>query len=87
MGDNAAEICQGFAVAMKLALIYCFSSPRIHLYNVRLTFVRGNLQKRTKRSGATKAEFDDTIGIHPTAAEELCTMRTPSYKIVNGTKL
>ncbi|MCO4773888.1 MAG: glutathione-disulfide reductase [Deltaproteobacteria bacterium] len=27
--------------------------------------------------GATKAQFDATIGIHPTAAEELVTMRTP----------
>ncbi len=26
--------------------------------------------------GATKADFDRTIGIHPTAAEELVTMRT-----------
>jgi glutathione reductase (NADPH) len=25
--------------------------------------------------GATKAQFDATIGIHPTAAEELVTMR------------
>jgi glutathione reductase (NADPH) len=28
------------------------------------------------RCGATKADFDRTIGIHPTAAEELVTMRT-----------
>ncbi len=27
--------------------------------------------------GATKAQFDATVGIHPTAAEELVTMRTP----------
>ncbi|MBJ9590135.1 glutathione-disulfide reductase [Burkholderia seminalis] len=27
------------------------------------------------RAGATKAQFDDTIGIHPTAAEEFATMR------------
>ena len=26
--------------------------------------------------GATKAQFDQTIGIHPTAAEEFVTMRT-----------
>jgi glutathione reductase (NADPH) len=24
----------------------------------------------------TKADFDSTIGVHPTAAEEFCTMRT-----------
>lgn len=29
-------------------------------------------------AGATKADFDRTIGIHPTAAEEFVTMRTPS---------
>ena len=27
--------------------------------------------------GATKAYFDRTIAVHPTAAEELVTMRTP----------
>ena len=29
------------------------------------------------KAGATKAVFDSTIGIHPTAAEEFVTMRTP----------
>lgn len=29
------------------------------------------------KAGATKADFDATIGIHPTAAEEWVTMRTP----------
>lgn len=29
-------------------------------------------------AGATKAQFDATIGIHPTAAEEWVTMRTPA---------
>jgi glutathione reductase (NADPH) len=29
------------------------------------------------RAGATKAVFDSTIGIHPTAAEEFVTMREP----------
>ena len=45
IGDEAGEIIQGFAVALK--------------------------------AGATKSVFDDTIGIHPTAAEEFVTMRTP----------
>ncbi|MDT8321268.1 MAG: glutathione-disulfide reductase [Xanthomonadales bacterium] len=45
VGLDAAEIVQGFAVAVK--------------------------------SGLTKEQFDATIGIHPTAAEELVTMRTP----------
>ncbi len=33
------------------------------------------------KCGATKAQFDATIGIHPTAAEELVTMREPSRRI------
>jgi glutathione reductase (NADPH) len=45
LGMDAAEIVQGFAVAVK--------------------------------SGLTKSQFDATIGIHPTAAEELVTMRHP----------
>jgi glutathione reductase (NADPH) len=43
VGNEAGEIVQGFAVAVKM--------------------------------GATKAQFDATLGIHPTAAEELVTMR------------
>ncbi|MCP5412249.1 MAG: glutathione-disulfide reductase [Alphaproteobacteria bacterium] len=33
----------------------------------------------TLRMGATKKDFDRTIALHPTAAEELVTMRTKSY--------
>lgn len=44
VGEDAGEIVQGLAIAMK--------------------------------AGATKAHFDQTIGIHPTAAEEFVTMRT-----------
>ena len=29
------------------------------------------------KAGATKADFDRTTGIHPSAAEEFVTMRTP----------
>ena len=29
------------------------------------------------KAGATKSDFDATIGIHPTAAEEFVTMREP----------
>jgi glutathione reductase (NADPH) len=43
IGDNADEMLQGFAVAVKM--------------------------------GATKADFDNTIAIHPTSAEELVTMK------------
>jgi len=45
VGDDAGEIIQGFAVALKC--------------------------------GATKAQFDATLGIHPTSAEEFVTMRDP----------
>ena len=44
VGDDAAELVQGLAVAVK--------------------------------AGATKAQFDATVGIHPTAGEEFVTMRT-----------
>jgi glutathione reductase (NADPH) len=30
------------------------------------------------KAGATKAMFDATLGIHPTAAEEFVTMRVPT---------
>ena len=43
VGDDAAEIIQGVAIAIK--------------------------------TGATKADFDATVGIHPSAAEEFVTMR------------
>ncbi|PQP96767.1 glutathione reductase chloroplastic [Prunus yedoensis var. nudiflora] len=33
------------------------------------------------KAGLTKADLDATIGIHPTAAEEFVTMRTPTRKI------
>ena len=36
------------------------------------------------RMGATKADFDSTIALHPTAAEELVTMRTKSYSKAPG---
>lgn len=45
VGDHAAEIIQGLAVALTC--------------------------------GATKGQFDATLGIHPSAAEEFVTMRTP----------
>ena len=35
------------------------------------------------KAGATKSDFDRTIGIHPTAAEEFVTMRKPT-RIVGG---
>ncbi len=37
------------------------------------------------KAGATKADFDNTIGIHPTAAEEFVTMRAPWTPAVTTT--
>ncbi|XP_071738206.1 glutathione reductase, chloroplastic-like isoform X1 [Rutidosis leptorrhynchoides] len=37
------------------------------------------------KAGLTKAQFDSTIGVHPTSAEEFVTMRTPTRKIRNST--
>ncbi|KAH7863206.1 hypothetical protein Vadar_014725 [Vaccinium darrowii] len=36
------------------------------------------------KAGLTKDDFDVTVGIHPTAAEEFVTMRTPTRKIRSG---
>uniref|UniRef100_A0A1J3EVF0 Glutathione reductase n=1 Tax=Noccaea caerulescens TaxID=107243 RepID=A0A1J3EVF0_NOCCA len=33
------------------------------------------------KAGLTKADFDATVGVHPTAAEEFVTMRSPTRKI------
>lgn len=39
------------------------------------------------RMGATKADFDRAIAIHPTAAEELVTFKSPSYVYRDGKKV
>lgn len=36
------------------------------------------------KMGATKADFDATIAVHPTAAEEFVTLRTPAETVRNG---
>ncbi len=48
VGEEAGEVIQGIAVAIK--------------------------------AGLTKADFDATVGIHPTGAEEFVTMRTPTRR-------
>jgi glutathione reductase (NADPH) len=37
--------------------------------------------------GATKADFDRAIAMHPTAGEELVTFKSPSYRYRNGAKV
>lgn len=39
------------------------------------------------KSCATKTEFDRTMAVHPTAAEELVTMYQPSYQIADGKRV
>lgn len=36
------------------------------------------------KMGATKEDFDRTMAVHPTAAEELVTMYQPSYRVIDG---
>ncbi len=36
------------------------------------------------KMGCTKADFDETMALHPSAAEELVTMYEPSYTVENG---
>jgi pyruvate/2-oxoglutarate dehydrogenase complex dihydrolipoamide dehydrogenase (E3) component len=49
IGDNADEMLQGFAVAVKM--------------------------------GATKADFDSTVAIHPTSSEELVTLKVADREV------
>ena len=39
------------------------------------------------KAGCTKEDFDRTMAVHPTAAEELVTMYTPSYRVRNGERV
>ena len=39
------------------------------------------------KAGVTKDDFDRTMAVHPTAAEELVTMYEPSYRIRNGERV
>nr|MCU0790886.1 FAD-dependent oxidoreductase [Nitratireductor sp.] len=39
------------------------------------------------KMGATKADFDRTMALHPSAAEELVTLYTPSYRVKGGERV
>jgi glutathione reductase (NADPH) len=41
----------------------------------------------TLKAGCTKDDFDRTMAVHPTAAEELVTMYQPTYRIRNGERV
>ncbi|MCJ8506853.1 glutathione-disulfide reductase [Rhizobium lemnae] len=39
------------------------------------------------KAGVTKGDFDRTMAVHPTAAEELVTMYKPSYRVKGGERI
>jgi glutathione reductase (NADPH) len=39
------------------------------------------------KAGLTKDDFDHTMAVHPTAAEELVTMYKPTYRVKNGERV
>jgi glutathione reductase (NADPH) len=39
------------------------------------------------KAGLTKADFDRTMAVHPTASEELVTMYKPTYRVKNGERV
>jgi glutathione reductase (NADPH) len=41
----------------------------------------------TLKAGCSKDDFDRTMAVHPTAAEELVTMYSPSYRIKDGVRV
>jgi glutathione reductase (NADPH) len=41
----------------------------------------------TLKAGLTKSDFDRTMAVHPTAAEELVTMYSPTYRVRDGERV
>ncbi|MDR9803551.1 glutathione-disulfide reductase [Rhizobium hidalgonense] len=41
----------------------------------------------TLKAGCTKDDFDQTMALHPTAAEELVTMYAPTYRVRDGQRI
>ncbi|MFK4825694.1 glutathione-disulfide reductase [Paenochrobactrum sp. BZR 588] len=39
------------------------------------------------KAGASKDDFDRTMAVHPSAAEEFVTMYSPTYRVVNGKRI
>ncbi|RVW54788.1 Glutathione reductase, chloroplastic [Vitis vinifera] len=78
-GEDSPEIVAGLP-----------SNPLLDLFLLDLQLIGCILMAKPQgfavavRAGLTKADFDATVGIHPTAAEELVTMRTPTRKIRNS---
>lgn len=79
-GDDAPEITQVFVIS---ATVFCIALMMIHEFWNHLIIQLLDTQGFAVaiKAGLTKADFDATVGIHPTAAEEFVTMRTPTRKI------
>ena len=52
----------------------------IRLINTRAEAIRKAADPRAPKKGASILDFDDTVAIHPTSAEEFVTMRKPRDK-------
>jgi glutathione reductase (NADPH) len=69
----------GRAERTMMKLVVCANTDRVlgvHMVGADAPEIVQGLAVALK-AGATKAVFDATIGIHPTAAEEFVTLRTP----------
>ena len=78
-GEDAPEIVQVFVVSIYIYIyqdVLCDFSIQVL---IKLVDTQGFAV--AVKAGLTKADFDATVGIHPTAAEEFVTMRTPTRKI------
>ncbi len=65
VGPEAGEITQGYATALRYVCFYCCSGRWRCVCALRACLCS---------AGATKQDFDDTVGIHPTTAEEFTTL-------------
>ena len=68
--------------------VRCFRVPPLHAAAslgehtaLHVAELLGEAVGVAMRMGATKADFDATMAVHPTAAEELVTMREPTERV------
>lgn len=73
-GEDSPEIIQ----VASSRLIFPWNDLHV-IWHIRILDIQGFAV--AVKAGLTKADFDATVGIHPTAAEELVTMRTPTRKL------
>jgi glutathione reductase (NADPH) len=75
-GEDSPEIVQ-----VILYLLFRLNQKLNFWSSCGSTFVKLQGFAVVIKAGLTKADLDATVGIHPTAAEEFVTMRTPTRKI------